>query len=183
MLQRFRQGLLKKGKAHMPPKLALHIARNVASALSVLHSNKIIHRDIKSSNVLIDLDATQESYISTPVVKLCDFDSAVPLLSSSAHTCYLAHRGVPSANVCVGTPRWIAPEVLRAMYALHSYGLVSTQIVSTFCFLGIVVFFFIQRVSVSFSLVTLQDSFDFLYWTLTTKCGNVAVRTSSSVVT
>jgi serine/threonine protein kinase len=162
MLQRFRQGLLKKGKSHMPPKLALHIARNVACALSVLHSNKIIHRDIKSSNVLIDLDATQESYISTPVVKLCDFDSAVPLLSSAAHTCYLAHRGVPSANVCVGTPRWIAPEVLRAMYALHSYGLVSTQIVSTFCFLGIVVFFFIQRVSVSFSLVTLQDSFDFL---------------------
>ncbi|KAL2651050.1 hypothetical protein R1flu_019178 [Riccia fluitans] len=47
----------------------------------------------------------------------------VPLQSSSSHTCHLAHRGVPPADVCVGTPRWIAPEVLRAMYGRHSYGL------------------------------------------------------------
>ncbi|CAM6083672.1 unnamed protein product [Calypogeia fissa] len=122
-LEAFLQGLQKKGQAHMPPKLALHVARNVACALSLLHSKRIIHRDIKSSNVLIDLEAPEEPYSSTPTVKLCDFDSAVPLQSSSAHTCYLAHRGVPSADVCVGTPRWIAPEVLRAMYGRHSYGL------------------------------------------------------------
>ncbi|KAK6913995.1 hypothetical protein RJ641_021316 [Dillenia turbinata] len=40
-----------------------------------------------------------------PVVKLCDFDRAVPLRSSS-HTCCIAHSGIPSADTCVGTPQW-----------------------------------------------------------------------------
>ncbi|BBM97151.1 hypothetical protein MPTK1_1g03380 [Marchantia polymorpha subsp. ruderalis] len=122
-LEGFLQELAAKGQTHMDPDLALHVARNVACAISVLHSKGIIHRDVKSSNVLIDLEASQDTEFPGPVVKLCDFDSAVPLQSSSEHTCYLAHRGVPPADVCVGTPRWIAPEVLRAMYGRHSYGL------------------------------------------------------------
>ena len=111
----------------MSPKLACQVARNVACGLGLLHSKGIVHRDVKSSNVLIDLDST-EGPDGGPLVKLCDFDSAVPLSSSSAHTCYLAHRGVPPVDVCVGTPRWLAPEVLRAMYGRHSYGLVSFPI-------------------------------------------------------
>lgn len=125
------QGLLrdiaKKGQTSTPPKLACQVARDIACALGLLHSRGILHRDIKSSNVLVDLDAKQ-SRDGGPTVKLCDFDSAVPLSSSSAHTCYLAHRGVPLTDVCVGTPRWIAPEVLQAIYEGYSYGLVSVLI-------------------------------------------------------
>lgn len=121
------QKLAQKGQTHMSPKLACQVARNVACGLGLLHSKGIVHRDVKSSNVLIDLDST-EGPDGGPLVKLCDFDSAVPLSSSSAHTCYLAHRGVPPVDVCVGTPRWLAPEVLRAMYGRHSYGLVSFPI-------------------------------------------------------
>lgn len=114
--------LAKEGKKFMSPRLACQVARNVACALGMLHSKGILHRDIKSSNVLIDLDSKQGPD-GGPVVKLCDFDSAVPLSSSATHTCYLAHRGVPPIGVCVGTPRWIAPEVLQAMYGRHAYGL------------------------------------------------------------
>ena len=121
----------------MSPKLACQVARNVACGLGLLHSKGIVHRDVKSSNVLIDLDST-EGPDGGPLVKLCDFDSAVPLSSSSAHTCYLAHRGVPPVDVCVGTPRWIAPEVLRAMYGRHSYGLVSFPMHSETHLLGVV---------------------------------------------
>lgn len=121
------QGMIKKlakeGNPFMSPRLACQVARDVACALGLLHSKGILHRDVKSSNVLVDMDSTQGPD-GGPLVKLCDFDSAVPLSSSAAHTCYLAHRGVPPVNVCVGTPRWIAPEVLQAMYGRHPYGLV-----------------------------------------------------------
>ncbi|CAM6037021.1 unnamed protein product [Sphagnum compactum] len=115
------QDMAIKGQTSMPMKLACQVARNLACALAWLHSKGILHRDVKSSNVLIDIDAKQ-SPDGGPIVKLCDFDRAVPLSSSAVHTCYLAHRGVPAADVCVGTPRWIAPEVLRAMYGRHPYG-------------------------------------------------------------
>ena len=106
----------------MPIHLALFIARDVACALKELHSKHIIHRDIKSENILIDLD--QKRADGSPTIKLSDFDRAVPLRSLS-HTCCISHVGIPSPNVCVGTPRWMAPEVLRAIHEHKAYGTVS----------------------------------------------------------
>ena len=99
------------------------IARDVACALAELHSKHIIHRDIKSENILIDLD--RKTADGMPIVKLCDFDRAVPL-RSFLHTCCLAHNGVPPPDVCVGRPRWRAPEVLQARHKRSRYGLVSS---------------------------------------------------------
>ncbi|KAK4792137.1 hypothetical protein SAY86_022572 [Trapa natans] len=119
-LKNYLKKLSESGDKHVPVKLALIIAEGVASALVELHSKHIIHRDVKSENVLVDLESGQPS--GTPVVKLCDFDQAVPLMSSS-HTCCIAHTGIHSPNVCVGTPRWMAPEVLQAMEKPKHYGL------------------------------------------------------------
>ena len=113
----------KAGKAYMPMKEAFHVSKSILEALSHVHSKGIVHRDVKSSNILVDLDVNCENCM--PIVKLCDFDSAVPLSSSAAHTCYLAHRGVPPVEVCVGTPRWMAPEVFQAIYSQQAYSLVS----------------------------------------------------------
>lgn len=101
--------------------MALFIAKDVASALLELHSKHIIHRDIKSENILIDLDRKKDD--GAPIVKLCDFDRAVPL-RSPLHSCCIAHTGIPPPDICVGTPRWMAPEVLQAMHKRHVYGMV-----------------------------------------------------------
>ncbi|XP_039040154.1 uncharacterized protein LOC120178362 isoform X2 [Hibiscus syriacus] len=112
--------LAKAGEKHVPVDFALCIACDVASALAELHSKHIIHRDIKSENILIDLSGKRVD--GSPIVKLCDFDNAVPL-RSFLHTCCIAHLGIPPPDICVGTPRWMAPEVLHAMNKRNPYGL------------------------------------------------------------
>ncbi|KAG8098120.1 hypothetical protein GUJ93_ZPchr0013g36210 [Zizania palustris] len=123
--------LLKEGKKHAPIDLAFYIAREVAGALLELHKKRVIHRDIKSENVLVDLDSERSD--GTPVVKLSDFDRSIPLHSLS-HTCCIAHLGTYPPNVCVGTPCWMAPEVLHAMHEKNQYGL-EVDIWSFGCFL------------------------------------------------
>lgn len=46
----------------------VHILREVAKGVDFLHQNNIIHRDIKSDNILLMRD--------TPDVKICDFGYA-----------------------------------------------------------------------------------------------------------
>ncbi|XP_055813579.1 uncharacterized protein LOC129883054 [Solanum dulcamara] len=128
LMEHIKGGSLKKhvdklsnaGEKRLPIELSVFIARDVASALTELHSRHIIHRDIKSENILIDLDKKRAD--GTPTVKLCDFDMAIPL-RSYLHTCCIAHAGIPPPDVCVGTPRWMAPEVFQAMNKRNIYGL------------------------------------------------------------
>ncbi|KVH93555.1 Armadillo repeat-containing protein 3 and Serine/threonine-protein kinase CTR1 [Cynara cardunculus var. scolymus] len=118
-LKLYIEKLARSGEKHVPVELALQIARDVAWALSELHSKDIMHRDLKSGNIVIDLDEKSDG---APVVKLCDFDRAVPL-RSSLHTCCIGHVGIPPPDVCVGTPRWMAPEVYRTIHDRRLYGL------------------------------------------------------------
>ncbi|XP_058681825.1 serine/threonine-protein kinase PAK 3-like [Poecile atricapillus] len=69
------------------------VCRQCLLGLQFLHSRRVIHRDIKSGNVLMGMDGS---------VKLADFG----LCAQLSPECSRCHSSV-------GTPSWMAPEVVR----------------------------------------------------------------------
>ncbi|KAG0260906.1 hypothetical protein DFQ27_003272 [Actinomortierella ambigua] len=88
-------------------------AHEMARGLEYIHGEGIVHRDLKSANVLLS---------STMEVKLADFGLADTKSTS-------ASRSVDAA-VIVGTMRWLAPELLVArpkytnMTDIYAFGVV-----------------------------------------------------------
>ncbi|GAM20411.1 hypothetical protein SAMD00019534_035860 [Acytostelium subglobosum LB1] len=86
------QWYLKNRQVDLPWLLRINIAYDVTLAMSYLHSKNIVHRDLKSSNLLID---TQWK------VKVCDFGFAR----------IVDDENNKSMTIC-GTDNWMAPEMI-----------------------------------------------------------------------
>ena len=76
------------------PEEAVHIMSQVLSAMALAHRNRIIHRDIKPQNLLIDQDNT---------IKVTDFGIAVALSDTS----------ITQTNTLLGSVHYISPEQAR----------------------------------------------------------------------
>lgn len=88
-----------KGKIPEPP--AKVIFQQIADAVSHLHGQNVIHRDLKTDNVLLCTDTSRTD--GMPTVKLIDFGAA-----------HWAKDGPVESNVCIGTLETMAPEVILA---------------------------------------------------------------------
>ncbi|KAB2092855.1 hypothetical protein ES319_A02G058800v1 [Gossypium barbadense] len=87
--------LLQRNAAKLERKRRVHLALDIARGMNYLHhcNPTIVHRDLKSSNLLVDKNWT---------VKVGDFG-----LSRLKHATFL------TTKTGKGTPQWMAPEVLR----------------------------------------------------------------------
>ena len=107
-----------KTEPKLTPTQKTIMALGCALGIEAIHKKNMIHRDIKSLNVLIDADEYP---------KLCDFGLA---------------RDIPKDNQvmtgCIGTAQWEAPEVLNnEAYSekadVYAYGVMLWEILTNDC--------------------------------------------------
>ncbi|CBI26553.3 unnamed protein product, partial [Vitis vinifera] len=100
----------------LPEEQVQAIAKQLVRALHYLHSNRIIHRDMKPQNILIGAGS---------IVKLCDFGFARAM---STNTVVL--RSIK------GTPLYMAPELVREQPYNHTADLWSLGVILYELFVG-----------------------------------------------
>uniref|UniRef100_A0A183BSD3 Protein kinase domain-containing protein n=1 Tax=Globodera pallida TaxID=36090 RepID=A0A183BSD3_GLOPA len=111
---------------HISKSMFINCCSQIAEGMCYLHSLKIVHRDLKSPNILIDNNNT---------VKICDFGSLYSWdqrLNSHTHN----PQGMASVvmSVC-GTSQWMSPEMLtnkpcNERVDVWSYGVVVWELLT-----------------------------------------------------
>ena len=89
---------LKRSRKPLPYHTEVNLCRDIALALSYLHSNGIVHRDLSSNNVLL---------IAGSRAKVTDF-GMVKLYDVNRSTVHLT-----PLTLCPGTMAYMSPEALR----------------------------------------------------------------------
>ena len=88
----------------LPPESVIRYGTQIADALAHAHERGIVHRDLKSQNVVITPEGR---------AKVLDFGLAARMPQADAEAVTKTQEALPHAGMLVGTLAYMAPEVLR----------------------------------------------------------------------
>jgi serine/threonine protein kinase/predicted ATPase len=117
-------GNLIKRCGRLDPKIALEIMSQVAAGLAAVHEQKLVHRDIKPTNIMVSLK--DESRLIT---KIIDLGLAKPVADAPTAV------AISSPGAFAGTPEFASPEQFAGIDVdirsdLYSLGIVLWEMVT-----------------------------------------------------
>src|SRR5262245_40319762 len=92
------------GEMGLPPESVLRYGVQIASALTRAHDKGIVHRDLKSANIVVTAEG---------LVKVLDFGLAKHIGGETSQGTTLMFESLPERSAVSGTLQYMAPEVLR----------------------------------------------------------------------
>jgi serine/threonine protein kinase len=113
-----------KRSGRLDAKLALEIATQVAAGLGAVHEQKLVHRDIKPTNIMVSLK--EERSVTAKIIDL----GLAKALDESA-----SEAGISSPGAFAGTPEFASPEQFAGVGMdirsdLYSLGVVLWEMVT-----------------------------------------------------
>lgn len=91
---------LQENKGNISIHTKIIIVNQIANGINFLHTNNIIHRDIKADNIIVTFPSSSTSNTNEPLIKIIDFGFA-SVIGKDEY-----------CNECYGTLLYIAPELL-----------------------------------------------------------------------
>ena len=91
-----------------PEEIVQYLMRQIVEAIYYLHSNKIIHRDLRLDNILVTFlndEDLKSLNMMKAIIKIIDFGFATKLESSKGNLTYTV----------LGTPNYMEPQILENM--------------------------------------------------------------------
>ena len=99
----------------LPPESVIRYGTQIADALAYAHERGIVHRDLKSQNVVITPEGR---------AKVLDFGLAARMPQADAEAVTKTHEALPHAGMLVGTLAYLASlhQNIAAIYGLEEGG-------------------------------------------------------------
>jgi serine/threonine protein kinase len=114
-----------KRSGRLEVKLALEITMQVAAGLAAVHKQKLVHRDIKASNIMVSLEDGDRV-----TAKIIDLGLAKPAPDTQP-----AEAAISTPGAFAGTPEFASPEQFAGVHVdirsdLYSLGVVLWEMVT-----------------------------------------------------
>src|SRR6202011_3195891 len=114
-----------KRSGRLEAKLALEIARQAAAGLAAVHRQKLVHRDIKSSNIMVSLDEG-----GALAAKIIDLGLAKPAPDTQPAEAAISTPGAFAGTPAFGSPEQFAGVGVDIRSDLYSLGVVLWEMVT-----------------------------------------------------